>query len=110
MGALAITILTIGGEGAGIAALGTAIGVPLYLVVGAGGVLLGTIIDELEDIIYKDRRKSKTTIIDVSVIKQKPRILNKKKQLSKPKSEIPKKKTTKTKSKKRSNKPKIKSI
>lgn len=37
----------LGGKGAGIAALGGAIGVPLWLVVGAGGVVLGSLIDEL---------------------------------------------------------------
>jgi len=108
MGALAITILTIGGEGAGIAALGTAVGVPLYLVIGAGGVLLGTLIDELEKIIYKDNKKSKTKIIDVRVIKPKHRISNKKKKLSKPKSEAPRKQITKLKPSKRSSKPKTK--
>lgn len=35
------------GQGAGIAALGTAVGVPLWLVLGAGGTFLGTLIDEL---------------------------------------------------------------
>lgn len=108
IGALAITLLTIGGQGAGIAALGTAVGVPLYLVIGAGGVLLGTLIDELEEIIYKDRRKSKTKIIDVSVIKQKPGISSKKKKLSKPKSEAPRKRIAKPKPSKRSSKPKTK--
>lgn len=35
------------GQGAGIAALGGAVGVPLWLVVGAGGTFLGTLVDAL---------------------------------------------------------------
>ncbi len=51
-GRLALIGVTLGtvlfsGEGAGIAALGTAIGVPLWLVLGAGGSLLGCLIDGL---------------------------------------------------------------
>jgi hypothetical protein len=37
-----------GGEAAGVAALGSAIGVPLWLVLGAGGSFLGAMIEELE--------------------------------------------------------------
>src|SRR5262249_22565538 len=49
---LALSGVTVGavlfsGEGAGIAALGSAIGVPLWLVLGAGGAFLGCLIDEL---------------------------------------------------------------
>ncbi len=36
-----------GAQGAGIAALGGAIGVPLWLVIGAGGAFLGALVDEL---------------------------------------------------------------
>lgn len=36
-----------GGQGAGIAALGGAVGVPLWLVFGAGGAVLGSLIEEL---------------------------------------------------------------
>lgn len=43
----AVTALTISGQGAGIAALGGAIGVPLFIVFGAGGALAGVIIDEV---------------------------------------------------------------
>ena len=40
-------LLAASGSGAGIAALGGAIGLPLFLVTAAGGTLIGTIIDEL---------------------------------------------------------------
>jgi hypothetical protein len=42
-------VVVAGSQGAGIAALGTAIGAPLWLVCGAGGTLLGTLVDELSD-------------------------------------------------------------
>lgn len=41
-----------GGQGAGIAALGTAIGVPLWIVLGSGGAFAGVLIEELS----KERR------------------------------------------------------
>lgn len=47
MGAAAAA-LTLSGQGAGIAALGGAIGVPLFVVFGAGGALAGVIIDEIK--------------------------------------------------------------
>jgi hypothetical protein len=43
----AVASLTLTGQGAGIAALGGAIGVPLFVVFGAGGALAGVIIDEV---------------------------------------------------------------
>lgn len=43
----AAAALTLSGSGAGIAALGGAIGVPLWVVFGAGGAFFGVIIDEL---------------------------------------------------------------
>lgn len=43
----AVTALTLSGQGAGIAALGGAIGVPLFVVFGAGGALAGVIVDEI---------------------------------------------------------------
>lgn len=46
MGAAAAA-LTLSGQGAGIAALGGAIGVPLFVVFGAGGALAGVIVDEI---------------------------------------------------------------
>lgn len=42
----AVTALLFSGQGAGIAALGGAIGVPLWIVFGAGGAFAGVIIDE----------------------------------------------------------------
>lgn len=42
------TLIVFGSGGAGIAALGGAIGLPLFLVTAAGGTLIGTIIDKLE--------------------------------------------------------------
>lgn len=41
-------LLLFGGAGAGIAAFGGAIGVPLFVVFGAGGALAGTIVQEIE--------------------------------------------------------------
>ncbi|KAB8189290.1 hypothetical protein FKV24_009405 [Lysobacter maris] len=43
----AAAALTLSGQGAGIAALGGAIGVPLFVVFGAGGALAGVIIEEI---------------------------------------------------------------
>lgn len=43
----AVAALTLSGSSAGIAALGGAIGVPLWIVFGAGGAFVGVIIDEL---------------------------------------------------------------
>ena len=43
----AVGALTLSGQGAGIAALGGAIGLPLFVVFGAGGALAGVIIDEI---------------------------------------------------------------
>ena len=37
-----------GGQGAGIAALGTAIGVPLWIVLGAGASFAGVLVDEIK--------------------------------------------------------------
>ncbi|WDF48382.1 hypothetical protein PQ459_07850 [Chryseobacterium sp. KACC 21268] len=43
-----VGILFAGAQGAGIAALGSAIGLPLFLVTAAGGAFIGTIIDNLK--------------------------------------------------------------
>ncbi len=45
-----LSALTLGGgaAGAGIAALGTAVGVPLWIVFGAGGAFAGAILDEMQ--------------------------------------------------------------
>ena len=48
IGVVGATIAVFGGQGAGIAALGTAVGVPLWVVFGAGGAFAGMLIDELE--------------------------------------------------------------
>ena len=42
----AATAAVFGGQGAGIAALGTAIGLPLWLVTGAGAMFLTTLLEE----------------------------------------------------------------
>ena len=42
------TLIVFGSGGAGISALGGAIGLPLFLVTAAGGALIGIIIDKLE--------------------------------------------------------------
>jgi hypothetical protein len=48
LGAAAATAATLGGQGAGIAAMGGAIGVPLWIVFGAGASFAGVLIDEVE--------------------------------------------------------------
>lgn len=48
LGAAALTVLTAGGQGAGIAALGGAVGVPLWIVLGSGGAFAGMLVDELQ--------------------------------------------------------------
>lgn len=55
IGTVAATALVFGGQGAGIAALGTAIGVPLWIVFGAGATFAGLLMDELEEVIRKSR-------------------------------------------------------
>lgn len=40
-------LIAFAGQGAGIAALGGAIGVPLWIILGAGGTFLGTLLQEL---------------------------------------------------------------
>lgn len=46
---LTLGVVALGGQGAGIAALGGAIGVPLFLLTAAGGALLGTVISEITE-------------------------------------------------------------
>lgn len=48
-GALA-TAAVFGGEGAGVAAFGTAVGVPLWMVTSAGAAFAGVLVEELERI------------------------------------------------------------
>lgn len=50
-GALAALAIGGGEAGAGIVALGTGIGVPLWIVFGAGGAFAGTLLDEIQKII-----------------------------------------------------------
>jgi hypothetical protein len=47
IGAATVTAAAVGRQGAGIAALGSAVGVPLWIVFGAGGSFAGMLIDEL---------------------------------------------------------------
>lgn len=72
LGGAAIGILAFGGQGAGIAALGTAIGVPLWVVLGAGATFAGMLVEELQkketkkpttsySVIDADRRKENDT-------------------------------------------------
>jgi hypothetical protein len=56
-GAVIATVAVFGGHGAGIAALGTAIGVPLWIVFGAGGAFQQMLLDELERALGKDQDK-----------------------------------------------------
>jgi hypothetical protein len=48
LGGAAFAVAAFGGQGAGIAAVGTAIAVPLWIVLGAGGSFAGMLIDELQ--------------------------------------------------------------
>lgn len=47
VGGAAVGLALFGGQGAGIAALGTAIGVPLWVVFGAGAAFLGVLYEEI---------------------------------------------------------------
>lgn len=47
LGTAVVTLATVGNHAAGIAALGGAVGVPLWIVLGAGGTLAGTLVQEL---------------------------------------------------------------
>ena len=57
---LGLGLTVFAGQSAGIAALGSAVGVPLWIVFGAGGTFAGFIIEEIER-----NHKHNTTIIDV---------------------------------------------
>lgn len=54
---LALGVVALGGQGAGIAAMGGAIGVPLFLLTTAGGLVLGTVISELTNAEGKRTKK-----------------------------------------------------
>lgn len=47
MGGIAISLAAFGGQGAGIAALGGAVGIPLWVLFGAGGGFIGILYEEL---------------------------------------------------------------
>jgi hypothetical protein len=47
IGGAAVGLALFGGQGAGVAALGTAIGVPLWVVFGAGATFLGVLYEEI---------------------------------------------------------------
>lgn len=53
---LALGVVALGGQGAGIAAMGGAIGVPLFLLTTAGGALLATIISEVNGSDSKNKK------------------------------------------------------
>jgi hypothetical protein len=58
---ISISVMLFGGQGVGIAAFGTAIGVPLWIVFGTGGVFAGMLIEELSLKPGKSGRDTKTT-------------------------------------------------
>ena len=66
-----IGLALFGGQGAGIAALGTAIGVPLWVVLGAGAYFAPVLIEELTKLVPKSRQPKvidgKFEIIDLEV-------------------------------------------
>lgn len=62
LGAIVATIAAVGNAGAGIAALGGGIGVPLWVVIGAGGTFAGVLVDELTKSL--GRPKTNYTVID----------------------------------------------
>ena len=66
MGAIVATVATVGNAGAGIAALGTAIGVPLWIVAGAGATFAGLIVDEVKS----ESGKPKTTYTEIDAEKK----------------------------------------
>lgn len=48
MGGVALGLAAFGSQGAGVAALGTAIGVPLWVISGAGASMAGVLLEELK--------------------------------------------------------------
>lgn len=59
LSAAAVAALMFSGQGAGIAALGGAIGVPLWVVFGAGGAFAGVLIDEARRRLEKSENEAK---------------------------------------------------
>jgi hypothetical protein len=66
LGAVVATVATVGGAGAGIAALGGAIGVPLWVLFGAGAAFAGAIVDE----VAARGSKPKTTYTEIEARKE----------------------------------------
>jgi hypothetical protein len=62
MGAAATGAALFGGKAAGLAALGTAIAVPLWVVFGAGGAFMGVLYEELTG--KKHKAKASYRVID----------------------------------------------
>ena len=48
MSGIALGVFAFGSQGAGVAALGTAVGVPLWVISGAGASMAGVLLDELK--------------------------------------------------------------
>lgn len=62
LGGAAVGAALFGGQGAGIAALGTAIGVPLWVVFGAGAAFVGVLYEEITG--KRPNTKATYTVID----------------------------------------------
>jgi hypothetical protein len=71
LSAAAVAALMFSGQGAGIAALGGAIGVPLWVVFGAGGAFAGVLIDEAKRRLEKSDNEAKVQA-PAKFIKRKP--------------------------------------
>ena len=67
-----VATLGLSGEAAGIAALGRAIGVPLWLVVAGGSSLLGVIIQELSGQVPKKPILTEYTVIEAERVSNDP--------------------------------------
>ena len=63
LGASSVALIVFGTQGAGIAALGTAIGIPLWVVFGAGATFAGVLYEEITG------KKVDTKFIDIPVRK-----------------------------------------
>ena len=70
MGAAATGAAFFGGQGAGVAALGAAVGIPLWVIFGAGGAFMGVLYEELTG----KRRNTKTSyqVIDAERTDNRP--------------------------------------
>ncbi len=68
----ALIATTLGGQGAGIMALGGILGVPLWVVFGAGGVFAGVLIEEIRSLLPADHRPAEPVTIEGEVIKFTP--------------------------------------